>query len=102
MTHSCYVVSMLSTAECFSWQSDIGHASAVSDILVVHMSLASSGEVKVRQWCAVQAYPKELMQCMLDVSSQTDDCPFYQRMVGLVKAVVSPCVAPPPMREPCA
>ena len=40
-------------------------------------------------FCAAQAYPKELMQCMLDVSSQTADDPFYQRIVYLVKALVS-------------
>ncbi|CAL5224700.1 g7427 [Coccomyxa viridis] len=33
------------------------------------------------------AYPKELMQCMLDVSSQTAEDPSYQRIVHLVKAL---------------
>lgn len=37
---------------------------------------------------AAQAYPKELMQCMLDVSSQTAEDPSYQRIVHLVKALV--------------
>ena len=38
--------------------------------------------------CAAQTYPKELMQCMLDVSSQTAEDPSYQRIVHLVKALV--------------
>ena len=37
----------------------------------------------------MQAYPKELMQCMLDVSSQTAEDPFYQRVLRLVKTLVS-------------
>ena len=36
----------------------------------------------------MQAYPKELMQCMLDVSSQTSEDPFYQRVLRLVKTLV--------------
>jgi len=36
----------------------------------------------------VQTYPKELMQCMLEMSSQTADDPYYQRIVHLVKALV--------------
>ena len=36
----------------------------------------------------MQTYPKELMQCMLEMSSQTADDPYYQRIVHLVKALV--------------